>query len=109
MSNTFISKIHINEVRHIHNFEIPISETERKHLIITGKNGSGKTSMCEEIYNSKNAKNIELFYGNKVKFLKNSDEFLFMYFPAQRLGQFQEYNSSFRRYPFLFKRDYDRK
>lgn len=51
MSNTFISKIHINEVRHIRNFEIPISETERKHLIITGKNGSGKTSMLIELKN----------------------------------------------------------
>ncbi len=54
MSNTFISKIQINEVRHIHDFEIPISETERKHLIITGKNGSGKTSMLLELKNMLN-------------------------------------------------------
>lgn len=45
MSDTFISHIHIKEVRNISNFEIPLSETERKHLIITGKNGSGKTSL----------------------------------------------------------------
>ncbi len=54
MSDTFISKIHINEVRHIHDFEIPISETERKHLIITGKNGSGKTSMLLALKNMLN-------------------------------------------------------
>ena len=41
----FIQKITINEVRHLKDVEIPISETERKHLILTGKNGSGKTSV----------------------------------------------------------------
>jgi predicted ATP-binding protein involved in virulence len=48
MSDTFISKIHIKEVRHIKDLEIPLSETEPKHLILTGKNGSGKTSVLEE-------------------------------------------------------------
>ncbi len=45
----FITSIHINKVRNIENFTIPLSETERKHLIITGKNGSGKTSLLLEI------------------------------------------------------------
>lgn len=45
----FITSIHINKVRNIENFTIPLSETERKHLIITGKNGSGKTSLLREI------------------------------------------------------------
>ena len=49
MQDIFVSKIHINEVRHIRDFEISPSETERKHLIITGKNGSGKTSLLEAI------------------------------------------------------------
>ena len=45
----FITKLHINNVRHLKDIEIPISETERKHLILTGKNGSGKTSTLEAI------------------------------------------------------------
>ncbi len=49
MEDIFITKIHIKEVRHIKDFEILLSETERKHLIITGKNGSGKTSLLMEI------------------------------------------------------------
>jgi predicted ATP-binding protein involved in virulence len=49
MEDIFISKIHINKVRHLENVEIILSETERKHLILTGKNGSGKTSLLEEI------------------------------------------------------------
>jgi len=45
----FIEKITINEVRHLKDVEITISSEERKHLILTGKNGSGKTSVLEEI------------------------------------------------------------
>lgn len=49
MENIFISKIHINKVRHLENVDILLSETERKHLILTGKNGSGKTSLLESL------------------------------------------------------------
>ena len=45
----YITKIKINSVRHLKNIEIPLSENERQHLIITGKNGSGKTSLLEAL------------------------------------------------------------
>ena len=51
MEDIFIKNVHINKVRHLENIDIPISETERKHLILTGKNGSGKTSVLLEIKN----------------------------------------------------------
>ncbi len=41
----FITGIHINEVRHLKNIEIKLNPKERQHLILTGKNGSGKTSV----------------------------------------------------------------
>ncbi|MCL1794929.1 MAG: AAA family ATPase [Oscillospiraceae bacterium] len=47
MQELFIAKIHIGKVRHLENFDIVLSDTERKHLILTGKNGSGKTSLLE--------------------------------------------------------------
>jgi predicted ATP-binding protein involved in virulence len=47
--DVFITSIEVKKVRNIENFTIPLSETERKHLIITGKNGSGKTSLLSEI------------------------------------------------------------
>jgi predicted ATP-dependent endonuclease of OLD family len=34
-------------VRHLQNVDIALSDTERRHLILTGKNGSGKTSLLE--------------------------------------------------------------
>ena len=43
MESFFITKIDIKKVRHLQNVEIDISDTERKHLMLTGKNGSGKT------------------------------------------------------------------
>ena len=49
MEEIFVTKLRINKVRHLENLEIPLSDTERKHLILTGKNGSGKTSVLEGI------------------------------------------------------------
>lgn len=49
MEKTFMTKVRIVKVRHLNNIEIPLSEDERKHLILTGKNGSGKTSVLESI------------------------------------------------------------
>lgn len=49
MSDIFIKEIKINKVRHLENLTIALSETDRKHLILTGKNGSGKTSVLEAI------------------------------------------------------------
>ncbi len=50
IKESFIEKIKIKNVRNIiKNFEIPLDKNSRKHLIITGKNGSGKTSTLLEI------------------------------------------------------------
>ncbi|MGN1276003.1 MAG: AAA family ATPase, partial [Floccifex sp.] len=49
MENLFITKIKINNVRHLKGFEIELSRQEARHLIITGKNGSGKTSLLNSL------------------------------------------------------------
>ena len=49
MEKIFISNIKIKKVRHLENIEIKLSDQEAKHLIITGKNGSGKTSLLNSI------------------------------------------------------------
>ena len=48
MSN-FLTSIHINKIFHLENIDIPIDTNEKKHLIITGKNGSGKTSLLNAL------------------------------------------------------------
>lgn len=47
MEQLFVSNIKINKVRHLNNIDIALTKQERKHLIITGKNGSGKTSLLD--------------------------------------------------------------
>lgn len=49
MNKTFIGNIKIDKLRHLKNVEIEISKDELKHLIITGKNGCGKTSILDSI------------------------------------------------------------
>ena len=47
MSN-FITEIKIEKIRHLENINIVLGD-KKKHLILTGKNGSGKTSVLEEL------------------------------------------------------------
>ena len=47
----FITKVRIDKLRHLENIEIILSNDERRHLLLTGKNGSGKTSFLEMIAN----------------------------------------------------------
>ena len=49
MERLYITKLTIIKVRHLKNISIPLSENQIKHLILTGKNGSGKTSVVEAL------------------------------------------------------------
>ena len=49
MEQTFLTDIEIKKVRHLENISIPLGKEQRKHLILTGKNGSGKTSLLEAL------------------------------------------------------------
>jgi predicted ATP-binding protein involved in virulence len=45
----YLKSINIKKIRHLKNLNISLEANEIKHLIITGKNGSGKTSILEAI------------------------------------------------------------
>lgn len=49
MDNYFITNVNINNVRNLEKIDIPLSDNEKKHLILTGKNGSGKTTVLNSI------------------------------------------------------------
>lgn len=108
MSEYFIQKLFIKDVRGIRDFEIPLSETERKHLIITGKNGSGKTSVLLEINatcssfffggsiiararkeTSADGNGIKLFFMRYLEALEQieSGRFILAFFPAKRKSE----------------------
>ena len=89
MNNHFITKINIDKIRHLENIEIDLDEKKPKHLILTGKNGVGKTTLIEAIRDylriiqskgmmnaiindNKKTKNL----GNNLKSSTNDDEFV---------------------------------
>jgi recombinational DNA repair ATPase RecF len=102
MADMFITKIQIDKVRHLENFTIELSDTERKHLILTGKNGSGKTSVLEAIRGKLSSfpghtDNVDVGItlkelssatiiqdDSKNKFFKFPKENIFLYVPAER-------------------------
>lgn len=49
VSEHFLERILIKNVRNLNNIEIFLSYEKKKHLIITGKNGTGKTSLLSSI------------------------------------------------------------
>ena len=46
MENIYVTELKIKSLRHLQNIDIPLSE-HKKNLILTGKNGSGKTSVLD--------------------------------------------------------------
>ena len=50
----YINRIHINKLFHLNNLDITIEDENNPHLIITGKNGSGKTILLTAIANHLN-------------------------------------------------------
>lgn len=49
MEQTYLTAVNIVKVRHLQDITIPLDAHKRKHLILTGKNGSGKTSVLETL------------------------------------------------------------
>lgn len=45
----FITSIHVNRLFHLENLDIPVSSEGKRHLLLTGKNGSGKTSLLNAV------------------------------------------------------------
>lgn len=72
MYDIYIRKISIDKVRHLENLDIPICNDNRKHLILTGKNGSGKTSLLLRHYQKLPVKmKMQIRYRNGLTILKS--------------------------------------
>ena len=62
----YIKNIHINKVRHLKDINIPLEKEDYPHLMITGKNGSGKTSLLNAIAN-----HIERIANDRYKYFED--------------------------------------
>ncbi len=49
MNSHFITEIDIDKIRHLENIKINLNNQKKNHLLLTGKNGSGKTTVLEAI------------------------------------------------------------
>lgn len=65
----YINNIHINQVRHLKDIDIPLEKDAYPHLMITGKNGSGKTSLLNAI-----ADHIERIANDTYKDFENYEK-----------------------------------
>lgn len=66
----FITEIKVNKSRNIENLTIRLSSDKRQHLILTGKNGSGKTSLLLEL----NKYLAKIDSGESKDFTKNLEQ-----------------------------------
>lgn len=74
--NYFLTDIKVNKIFHLEDFNIHIDDTEKKHLIITGKNGSGKTILLNAIieYLERIREDQRLKFLNYRKYLLNCQD-----------------------------------
>ena len=72
MERIFITNLTIKKVRHLKNISIPLSENQIKHLILTGKNGSGKTSVAEALAGYLNNVFMDEYFNTREEWLKNA-------------------------------------
>lgn len=72
MEQLFIKNITIKKVRHLKDISIPLSENQIKHLILTGKNGSGKTSVVEALAGCLNNVFTDQYFNDRDEWLKNA-------------------------------------
>jgi len=72
MTENFITKIYVDNSRNVKDLEIMLSDDHRQHLILTGKNGSGKTSLLLEL----NKFLSQIDNGNFRDYAANSKQYL---------------------------------
>lgn len=103
---SFITKIEIEKIKHLKDFQIDICDDEMKHLILTGKNGSGKTTLLERIREYLEAvpngnlidllsvwpKSLKLNYNWYTELLKNSNKTL------EQQSQMEVYKRTYENY-----------
>ncbi len=66
----YITEIYIEKLRHLQDIRISLNQDTRQHLLITGKNGSGKTSLLLAIEKYLSAVNEGDFYRFKHDYVE---------------------------------------
>lgn len=103
MKDIYITKLILEKVRNLDYMEIPLAKDEKGHLIFTGKNGSGKTTVLESlswhieqlavtgelsVQKAKGGLIVQFNYpDNEIRSLFEAGELIIAYYKAERLFQ----------------------
>lgn len=79
--NQYITNIKVNSLYHLHDFNIPCGQAGSPHLLITGKNGSGKTVLLNAI-------------ASYLNLIKEDKEMQFSHFREYRENWIKHLNSA---------------
>jgi len=87
--NIFITHLEIHRIRHLKGINIHLSGEQRKHLILTGKNGSGKTSVLETLKDhllTVKSEAMSVTYNSPIKMEEyyRQGNFIAAFYPAGR-------------------------
>lgn len=74
MDKLFIRSLEIKKVRHLRNITIPMADGQMKHLILTGKNGSGKTSVVETVADYLNNLLNDQYFAEREQWMNNAKD-----------------------------------
>lgn len=72
MEQIFIANLIIQKVRHLKDISIELSKEKLKHLILTGKNGSGKTSVLDALAGYLSNIFMDEYFEDKEVWLNNA-------------------------------------
>ncbi|WP_455503782.1 AAA family ATPase [Blautia sp.] len=104
MEQTFFTSVNIEKVRHLEKILIPLDTEKRKHLILTGKNGSGKTSVLEAMVKyleyaiSPNGKSLEETKRNYDYWLEKIEKSVGLEDSEEKRKQIYEYKKNLKIY-----------
>ena len=96
--NYFINNIKVNHLFHLEDFSIPIDNKETPHLLITGKNGSGKTVLLNaiaeflETLTKSTSGKVDLTFNNLAELIDayTHDDFIIAFYQADRKVRMKE-------------------
>lgn len=72
MEQIFMTNLTIEKVRYLKDISIPLSDTQIRHLILTGKNGSGKTSVLEALGNYVDNAFSDRYFADRELWINNA-------------------------------------
>lgn len=90
MESIYITHILIESLRHLNDINIPLPNDTKKHLIITGKNGCGKTSLLEAISKYINSAVTDKDFNNYPIDLENNMHWLDKEKDSQKINSNEE-------------------